>query len=255
MIKKLSRILSARGSLPSCKEIRDNIEELTGKHFFIVSEPGNHNILFRYGNSLPVQGNDGGTNSAQFIQLAANKLLFSRFCQENDIYSPIYHTMEEEPTEFPVIIRTTLTGFGGRGIIKVNDLESYREQMRRAYWWTKFIDCQFEIRVHLFGRNVNRIYKKMLVEGDEQPLPIRNAENGYHFSLSSSPAESFPKAVAIAQRLGELFETMGGTYSAIDMGYDRQTRNYFTFEANSAPGVNTINATEYAAFISERLSL
>jgi glutathione synthase/RimK-type ligase-like ATP-grasp enzyme len=244
------KIISACGSYPSAKAIRDAIEDITGVHYFIVNgtKPYRGNILFRYGNCrTDIIGNDPDLNSNQFIDLCRDKLLFSHFCQQNNIYSPIYHYMIDIPKVFPVLVRKTLTSFGGKGIIVCNNIDEYNAVMRRNYYWTPFVKCEFELRVHLFDNQVNRIYKKVNQNGDENEYPIRNHVGGYHFSLRRNDA--YPKVLELAQSIGNLFMEIGGHFSAIDLGWDKLNQRYFVFESNSAPGLNSVNAVEYANFI------
>jgi glutathione synthase/RimK-type ligase-like ATP-grasp enzyme len=249
MNNKRPKIISACGSYPSAKSIRDAIEEITGVHYFIVNgnKPYRGDILFRYGNSREIVGFDPNLNSNEFINLCRNKLTFSQFCQQHNIYSPVYHRINEVPNVFPVLVRQTLTSFGGKGIFVCDNIHAFNATMRRNDYWTPFIKCEFELRVHLFDNQVNRIYKKVNQNGDENAYPIRNHIGGYHFSLRNNDA--YPKVLELAQNIGNLFMEVGGHFSAIDIGWDKLNQRYFIFESNSAPGLNSVNAIEYANFI------
>jgi glutathione synthase/RimK-type ligase-like ATP-grasp enzyme len=251
----MKKILVSSNIFPSCRLIRDAIEKLTNKKFFMTDNPERvKDVLFRYGNTGNIIGTDSNFNSTDFISLLSDKRKFSNFCKDNGIYSPIFYTIDTKPEKYPILVRKTLTGFGGKGIIFCNNEEEYNSVMTRYYWWTPFIKCSYEIRVHLFDNKVSRIYKK--VKEGEDDLPIRNSENGYHFSLQSENLENkYKKAQELATKLGELFIPLGGHFSGLDFGYDSEKKEYFVFEGNSAPGLSSINAEEYAKFFCEKLSL
>jgi len=250
MKTKLTRILTASGSFPSARLIRDAIQEITGKKYYIIDESKDTDILFRYGNSVSVSGNDPGYNSVDFINLCRDKYKFSKFCIKNGIYTPVYFTTEI-PEKFPVIIRTTMTGFGGAGIIICNSMEEFKAKMRQGCYWTYFITTSFELRVHLFDETVSRLVKKVKNDAEEDKYPIRNSHNGYHFSLRSEEnlSKNYERALEVVGRLAKLFVPLGGHFSGIDLGYDPERKEYIVFEANSAPGLSENNARDYANFI------
>lgn len=254
-MKFVTRILTANSSFPTARLIRDAIKEITGKHFYLTSnpKPGTH-VLARYGNSDKIIGTDTKFNSKEFIDLVSNKLTFSNFCAANDIYSPKYFKYPLIPEKFPVVIRSTLTGWGGKGIYFAEDKDKFISTIKSGWFWTDFVRCSYEIRLHLFDTAPNRIYKKVKDDG-AIAFPIRNQENGYHFSLQEESESKYKKAKELAEQLGNLFLQIGGHFSGIDMGYDPENRKYFVFEVNSAPGLNNINAGEYAKFFTKSLNL
>lgn len=248
-----ARILTAGGSFPSAKMIRDEIENITGTHFHIYKDSSKvTDVLFRYGNCGAVKGNDTDLNSKEFIQLCQNKKSFADFILAHNEFAPQFFTMDEVPQFYPIVIRKTLTGFGGAGIIFCANQEQYNLNMRRNYWWTPFVKCEFELRVHVFGNQVNRIYKKILDNGNqEEEFPIRNHHSGYHFSLRNK--ENYQKVIDLVSRLGEHFKSVGGNFVGLDLGYNKESGRYFIFEGNSAPGLNSVNAREYAEYFVEFL--
>ncbi len=253
MNKTKKYILTARSSIPSCKAIRDAIETITGKKYNITTNPTKvtGKVIYRYGNLGRIPGEETNFNSPEFIHIANDKLRFSEFCSENNIYSPHYFR-NDLPESYPVMIRKTLTGWGGRGIVICRSEQEFLENNGLSYYWTPFVKTQFEIRVHLFDNQVNRIYKKVLEEGTEEEFPIRNSHH-YHFSLVET--EKYPKVAELCKRLGDTFIEMGGHFSGVDLGYDKERKEYFVFEVNSAPGLNSVNAEEYARFFVDKLGL
>lgn len=244
----MKAILTAGSSFPSAMLIRDAIEETVHRHYYVYKDANkvrNKGILFRYGNDAAVEG-DTSFNSPLFISLSKNKMNFSLFCKENELYSPEYFTREVVPTEFPVVMRSTLTGYGGVGIHFARNIDEFNQTMCRTWHWTPFVRCQFELRMHLFNGEVNRIYKKEPIH-EESEFPIRNSYNEYHYSLKNN--DKYPKVLELGNRLGELFRPLGGKFAAVDLGWDAVNKKYFIFEINSAPGLNRTNAMEYAQFI------
>jgi hypothetical protein len=204
----------------------------------------------RYGcNTIVNHGTDSMINSINFINLVGNKINFSHKLLEHNIYTPEYHN-SGIPNEFPCVIRETLTGMGGIGIHFINNREEFNAKWRTGYYWTKFYNCEFELRAHILGGEVNRIFKK--TKEDEDRFPIRNSQNGYHFSLRT--VSNYPKVDELVEALESInpINEEGGFY-ALDLGYDNSTHQYLVYEANSAPGLSEPTSIEYANYIKECL--
>lgn len=240
-------ILSSETCMPSCKLLRDKIQELSGKKYLITKDRTDINILFRYGNTLIVEGNDG-LNRKEFIDLICHKNNFSLFCQENDFYTPCFYR-GGLPNKYPVLIRTTLCGYGGEGIIICRNEEEFNRNWNRSYWWTYYIPTEFELRVHIAGGKILKVFKKVREDGlEKEELPIRNNSRGYHFSIREE--DNYPKMVDLINRLHPILEEKyGGNFYAADIGWDAINKKYLIFELNSAPGLNDSTALLYAEYI------
>ncbi len=234
-------------SFPSARILRDKIFELTGIKFILVKSG---NLIkkpdIRFGDSFNKFDDDTKYNSPEFISLCANKYKFSKLLLENDLYTPEFR--KDKPDIFPLLIRTNLFLSGGRGIIICKNEDEFSSEWNPSYWWTPFIRTNFEIRAHVLGREVKRIFRKSLE--NENEYPIRN--NAIcHFSLTN--IEKYPK---LNETINSLNNILGvENFYALDIGWDSNNKKYFIFEANTAPGLNDNTAQVYAEFLCRQLNL
>ena len=240
-------ILSSKYSFTSAKILRGLMEEISGERIRLTTKPERlKTVSVRYGNSFGKFTKDTIVNSPVFISYCANKLAFSKLLLENGFYTPEYKKLKQD-LEFPVLIRETLSGSGGKGIILCRDLEEFNSSWVRGFW-TKYIKTAFELRVHVLDGNIVRIFRKDEMESSE--FPIRNNVT-CHFSLKNP--EKYPKLGTLISNLHGLFNderfNMNAKFYALDIGWDAIKKEYFIFEANSAPGLNEHTANLYAEFI------
>jgi glutathione synthase/RimK-type ligase-like ATP-grasp enzyme len=248
-MKEKSLILSYKTCFPSCRLLRQFIEEITGTHYLLTDDPDKNHIV-SYGHS----GSQCEFNSSSFIGSVCNKLTFSNLLLENGFYTPEYVNVGIPPS-FPVLIRETLTSYGGKGITLVENREEFESKWRGRGYWTPFINVSSEYRIHVLGTKIARIFKKVRSEElEEEKYPIRNNDRGYHFSIR----ENFEEFKELNKQLPPLLEylySLGGKFFALDIGWDRKRNKYFIFEANSAPGLNENTANEYAQYLVKELQL
>lgn len=245
-------ILCNHNIFPSTRILRDSIFSLSGKRFLITGYPErckNYPII-RYGNSFGNFSKEIGLNSPAFISLCANKKMFSELLLHNSFYTPEYR--KDKDLEFPLLIRQTLFGHGGEGIILCKNEEEFKQNWRDNYW-TKYIPTQFELRVHVLGDKIVKIFRKDSIEKEE--FPIRNNAT-CHFSIRDP--EKYSKLKELINDLNILFSLVEGVnfgFYALDVGWNSDRKEYFIFEANSAPGLNEHTANVYADFLCNRLNL
>jgi len=251
-------ILSHRFSFPSARLLTNELSALTGVRWGITTDPSvaarGRGRLIRFGNSEPVYVGSreipSDCNSVEFIQLCSHKLRFSRLLIEEGFYTPLFRATGK-PYNFPALIRTTLTGTGGQGIIKISNEEEFDRIFRpREFYWTEYVPTTSEYRVHILGGNILKVFKKLPPGGEEGPMPIRNSRNGYNFSLR--PLENHDFSV-LKDTIGKLTEVLKGKFYGLDIGWDAEKKAYIIFEANSAPGLNSVTSKEYAEFIANEL--
>lgn len=240
-------ILSCQSSFPSCRLLRNALQEIIGERILISADPKKiRSPIVRYGNSTGDFKVDTDLNSKMFINICSSKFLFSRLMEDNKIFSPIY-LRNRMPDAFPVIIRTTLTSYGGRGIIVCRDLNEFKNNWNKDYYWTPYIFTMFELRAHILGGNVVKIFRKIPNEA-ETNYPIRNNAS-CHFGIVE--IEKYPKLTSVIEQFKYIFGE--NNFYAMDVGWDADTHRYFVYEINSAPGLNENSAQDYAEFISEKL--
>jgi len=242
-----------RKTLPSARILRDSIYNLTGKRLIVTSREDHikdtDRIVIRYGNSSRHSVLDTELNSPKFINIVASKFNTANLLLANNIYTPKY---EKSLTNliFPCLIRKTLSGMGGKGIVYCADRETFDENYSNQYYWTQYVYTDFELRVHVFNGLILRLFRK-------EPLtdnPIRNNDS-CHFSLRNP--ENYVKLFPIIEKLNDIFTSNGirRYFYALDVGWDSNKKEYFIFELNSAPGINENTADIYAREIAGELNL
>ncbi len=255
------KILTHKSCIVSAKRLRDSLQKFIGRKIIVTTDSEViRGPFIRYGCSDPVNIDDTKYNSAKFCNLVANKAMFSKLLTDNKLYTPIFNR-NKLPTQFPVLIRTTLNSSGGKGIIVCADEASFKKHWKPQsnQTWTPFIKTSFELRVHILGGKVVKILKKIyrpdleqdeeneddVPETQEPELPIRNLDKGYHYKVR--PLETYPKILDLIKNLDPL---LGGKFYTLDVGWDAKNKKYLVFEANSGSGLNTKTVDLYADYLS-----
>jgi hypothetical protein len=246
----LLKILTNSSSFPSARLLRNPLQDLLRKKVAVTSDPNKINSypFIRYGNSYPVNiSEETDYNSPNFIKFSSNKLKFSGIMERNKIYSPIYKRSLGELV-FPLLIRETLTSFGCKGIHVIKNQEEFDSIWNNRFYWTKYINLSFELRIHILGNEITRIFKKKLNEPQE--FPIRN-NSLCHFSLKI-PGK-YPKLFEFIKNLTSVEEVNNGKFYSIDIGWDTINKKYFVIELNTGSGLNENTAENYADYIYQNL--
>ncbi len=254
------KILTHRSCIVSAKLLRDHLSALIGRAIRVTTNPARINGQFiRYGSAAPVAVPDTQFNSQAFVQLASNKSAFSALLKDHGIPTPIfYRTTQPTAAQYPVLIRKTLNSSGGRGIVVCPNAATFAANWAPAYVWTPFIKTQFELRVHVLGGEVVKVFKKRFVgvggaeeatELAEPALPIRNLDKGYHYSARE--LDTYPKVHELVDKLHPHIGTPA--FYTLDIGWDHAKKHYFVFEANSGSGLNTQTVELYADYLARAL--
>ncbi|MEM5878077.1 MAG: hypothetical protein QXF12_04315, partial [Candidatus Aenigmatarchaeota archaeon] len=144
-------ILCSKRSLPSAKVLRDCMYEVSEfMYYFIVSsfpKKSSIKIHVRWGNSTEFQNIDLKINPPDFIRIASNKLLTSRFLKSMSIPVVEFYPYHVIPDHYPVFIRHTLTGYKGIGIEIAENKDEFLEKVNRSYW-SYGINSVEEFRFH-----------------------------------------------------------------------------------------------------------
>jgi hypothetical protein len=184
--------------------------------------------------------------SREVIMMCTFKRRFSRLLTEAGIPTPIFNN-KTLPTEddFPVMIRQTMGGKCGKGIVVCPDNETFSREWKADYYWTKFVNCSAEYRTHIFDGEIFRIFKKVYIgDGKETSYPIRNW--GHSDNYKNSLRSDFSKFPKLLKDIKRVTKVIGKGYYALDVGWLPDEKQYFYFEGNSAPGLNTNTALELA---------
>lgn len=237
-------ILTHKTGIISAKRLRDCIREITGRHYLVTTNPDMIKKLhLRYG-SYAKTNDETDYNSQDFIRVCCNKATFSKILTKAGLNAPIYRCDEPSPDDYPLIIRTTLHGYGGQGIIVCTNEDEFYLNWEIDSCWTRFIKTVSEYRVHVVDNEILRVFKKVYNSCAEEPnLPIRTLHSGnYRYSLRTDLSK-FDK---LEEAVYNVNKAIHGKFYALDIGWIADLKEYFFFEANSAPGLNTNTALALA---------
>ena len=244
-------ILTSKVCLPSAKLLRDKLEIKYNNKLIVTTniDKAKDKLLFSYGRCI----NNNPLNSSSFINMCSNKNKLSDLLNDHGIYSPKFiNDKLPKEDDYPILIRETLTGHGGIGIHIVENDNDFMRYWLKEYYWTKFIITEFELRVHVFDNNIIKIFKKEFNSDDikEPAYPIRNINNGYHFS--SRNIDKYPKVISLIK--DKLNNILNGVHYGIDLGYDIDKKEYIIYEINTGCGLNDDTASIYADLIYNKLN-
>ena len=255
------KILSHRSCLPSAMVLRDSLENIMKKKIPVTTRPSaiiKGQEFLRYGNSSPVPGGtDLGLNQAELISISCDKERFSELLDGNGFYVPTFHRYKNAK-KFPVVVRSSLALSKGKGIQIAEDDKVFKEIWRSGYYWTSFVDMTYELRVHFFNAEILKIFRKSWrSEEEEAKYPIRTNDN-YSFVLQGTQDNKYKKLFDLVGYLDRkvLNDFVGGDYFlSLDVGWDKNKKDYFIIEANSGPGLNVLTADLYAEKIVKSLKI
>lgn len=244
-------IYSSKSMMPSARLLAQRVTEISGQRVRATSRPYNFlpSPCLLWGNPKPQDRMITPINSQELIAIATNKRLFAQKMVALGIPCVEYFQITPYPTSYPVVVRDTMTGYGGAGIHLAHSEEEWYPFRSRPYsLYRKF---KPELGVHIFNGQIIRLFKKVRVDdAPEEEFPIRNMGRGYHFSLVNP--SSYPKLLPFIQEFYSKFSIMFGR---LDIGWDYEAKTYRVIEFNTAPGLtnnpDTLNA--YAQAIEELL--
>lgn len=189
-------------------------------------------IVVNYGNSAYPFSE--GISPGEFVRVCSNKANTAEFLGD---YSIQFHT--EEPEEFPIVIRKTLTGFGGRGI---EIAETPQEYMKKGlgHFWTPLYEKLNEYGVHCYKGKILRVFRKE----PRSDSHIWSNENAQYKLVSLRPSlGAFMESLYL--RVATQFPNV---YFRADI-MEISKNSYLTLELNSAPGLNLNSASLLACAI------
>lgn len=227
-----------KGFFPSAKLLRDSLVGLTGEKIYLTRNPRLAQI--NWGRS---DTQADSINSGEFVRQVSNKLYFQRVVEGTEVWTP-WLSRTAIPDVYPIIRRELVNSSGGRGIHYVAGRE---EDNWPGAYWTHYIPTVFELRVHVLGGEIVRVFKKI---PNDPNCVIRN-NNSCHFSLVDP--KKYQKLYNAISSLSEIFGK--NNFYAADVAWSKEEKKYIVWELNSAPGLNENTALEYAMFIAKTLGL
>ena len=185
-------------------------------------------------------------NEPYLVARACNKLSSFQAFSLGEVAHPEWTTNKGVANDYlaggeTIVVRQTLTGHGGDGIIIVETGDTLPD----APLYTKYFKKKHEYRVHVFDGKIIDFQEKKREKGNEEINgQVRNHDNGWVFCREGIV---LPDVVAIEaiKAVGAL----GLTFGAVDVGYNLHYNRPCVFEVNTAPGLTDTTAKVYAATI------
>ena len=270
-------ILTPRIAKKGVRRLRDEIERRTGERLrysanWRTLQNPEHTLAFRYGYSIALLGDiahkETVFNSPADLSFMMSKKKFCDRVRELGFLAPDLNRVRDKPPtseDFPIILRTTLSGYGGDGMFVYRTPEEFEDMnhtvFNTSFWWCPYIQTRKEFRFHIgnpkgglvdSGPMVLRSMEKVprTEEIASRDIHIRHCKE-YFYSKRLDPEEKFP---LWCKQLKELALELPGWLYSIDVGVTKGKRMVL-FEANSASGIDNGCARDYADFLIPELGL
>lgn len=202
-------------------------------------------------------------NHPEAVARAVNKL--TTLTTIGNTFGVEFTTDSDEAAEWlnegeTVFVRTTLSGYGGRGIVVARTFDD----LIPAPLYTKYFNGRYEFRVHVAGDvgdvsnyGVLLIQRKGLPTGTTSASDglIRNLDNGYTFVINDPIPDDI--SGAMIERMTAVCKLavhrLGLHFGAVDV---RMKRNgeFRILEINSAPGLSGTTLEAYNRYFRTTLS-
>lgn len=211
-----------------------------------------NNFIINWGNShYPNWPIHRVLNHPDNVRLASNKLFSFRKFKEADVKHPQWttdydtacHWVEEG---FTIVVRKTITGSGGKGVIIVKG----EEELPIAPLYTKYFKKKEEYRIHVvYGKMIDYSLKKKR-KGKEVDFQVRSWDNGWVFCRENVVV---PKC--IEEEAIKAVKALGLHFGAVDIGYNVTKNEPCVFEVNTAPGIEGTTIIKYATAFKEEYNV
>lgn len=245
-------ILTRKKLFPTAFALKEFFLANSGERFFVntgdVQARHSRMKIFRWGNSDPVNfGTEVDSSASDTIRVSSAKNALSRVLTNSGVACVRFSN--SEPDIYPIVVRRTLSGMGGDGIVVCRNREEYQRYV--GLHWSPWYKFSFELGVHVLGGSIARVFKKLPpMDSETEQFPIRNASRGYRFSLVS--LDKYKKLPSFVDNFLSAFPVK---YGRLDVGWDSVNETYRVIEFNSAPGLaenrNTLEA--YGQYILEKV--
>ena len=259
-------IWAAKGMFKSARKLATALKPETQRKVLIVRsdslrfKPRPTDVIINWGNSKAPEFYkslvewQAHYNDIEPVGIAVNKLRTFQALQDR-CNIPEWTTDREQALKWyfaniPFLLRTTLTGFGGAGIIfhdkQAEDYEKFSGDIKEAPLYVQYKKKKKEFRVHVFkGEVIDITQKKKRKDFDgEINTKIRNYANGWVYcreGIEPLPEDLTSQAITAVHALGLDF-------GAVDVIYNEKENKTYILEINSAPGMEgqTIEAYKNA---------
>jgi len=267
-------IVRAHGTLASVRCLAQELRTLgINVHYGPVSRrewPNDIDKVIHWGTPLTpsiLNSYDCLTNYAG-IELAINKFESLDALANHGVSVPVYGVISSAmfiaraESHLPIYLRTTRHR-AGEGLKIINTIaelcETLRNQPNPPYThWLQSIwnEHTSEYRIHC-GKNNKIIHCQLKIHQDRnerdlttEELSIRNRAHGWIFA--SKPIQRVPQPILDEAR--KAIRVLRLTFGGVDIIYNRNTRQAYVLEVNTAPSLRFYKtANAYARFIKELL--
>ena len=225
-------IVTTRSMFPSAFALAKSIQSKIGKRVYVTTRADTtlRPPAIRWGTSAPLSSRYPTIQLQELVASCTNKHVFSVLMRQLQI--PCVELYKTVPEHFPIVVRKTLTGYGGAGIELCHNMKDYNEKFQN-YHWSYWYNLDPELGVHIFEGTVLKVFKKVRNPNlPSEEYPIRNAHRGYSFSRVNQ--ENFQKLIPFVKNFYTKFPILFGR---MDVGWDRDAKTYRIIEFNTAPGL------------------
>ena len=187
-------------------------------------------------------------NQPAAVEAASNKLSAFQKMKEAEVSIPEFTTSREVALGWVnegkiVVARKLLRGSEGRGIVIIEKEAGVDrvDTIEHAPLYVQYVKKAAEYRIHVFDGRVIDIQEKKTRQGAEDVnYRIQSYNNGFIFARDNvnPPAqvlEEAKKAVA----------SLGLTFGACDLAYNRHYDRAYTLEVNTSPGLSGSTIESY----------
>lgn len=184
-------------------------------------------------------------NKPSEVHTSANKLSFFRLMKSISHDPPRtvpWTTSQSEAQEWlkkdVVVVRNSLTGHSGHGIIIVEP----GQPLPRAPLYTKYIPKKYEFRVHIVAGRIIDVVRKIR-DPNREPTDwkVRSHDNGFIFVRGGFTTPPDVQKQAIAAFMGS-----GLDFGAVDVVFNEKSGLAYVLEINTAPGLEGQTIQSYA---------
>lgn len=260
-------IWAAKGMFKSARKLATALKPETQRKVLIVRsdslrfKPRDTDTNLNWGNSNRYTFKGTNINSPLAVGIAVHKLDTFKTLQDK-CNIPEWTTDREQALKWyfaniPFLLRTTLTGFGGAGIIfhdkQAEDYEKFSGDIKEAPLYVQYKKKKKEFRVHVFkGEVIDITQKKKRKDFDgEINTKIRNYGNGWVYcreGIEPLPEDLTSQAITAVHALGLDF-------GAVDAIYNEKENKTYILEINSAPGMEGQTIEAYKNAILKQLEI
>lgn len=212
--------------------------------------PRQNDLLINWGCSASpfINSNGQWLNHPNAVSNAANKLKTFQLLKEAEVSIPTFVTNKVDAEALfdngttVVYCRTKLRGKGGSGIVVANS----KEELVDAPLYTAGILRSDEFRLHVFKGEIFDVVQKRKRTTDADPAMfnhyIRNHDNGWVFAREGA-AEAIDDTIRSTAITA--IRALSLDFGAVDMRVDRESRQPYVLEVNTAPGITGTTEINY----------